>query len=282
MPVKLLYCEGGPRSADLRVLTALLAGVCVIKPGGSKYGFGQGIRFARMTSPARLGGMIAGLRDRDFDADDSPPVHAPRRWLVDNDTLWLGWYWERTEIENYLVDPEVVGRALGVRMPAAQSYEAALRESAESIAAYTAARTALSVSRVRFSPLRNAWGKERGTSGHLFPDQRTEADCRAAICEILANYRDVQSVPTENVLDRFEALLLACQPGGGRFMHFLTFFSGKDLLLGMQDGFVHLGLGTPGQFRERILKGIEQAQDDVWNWLPEWKQLRNIVQTEKS
>ena len=207
MPVKLLYCEGGPRSADLRVLTALLAGVCVIKPGGSKYGFGQGIRFARMTSPARLGGMIAGLRDRDFDADDSPPVHAPRRWLVDNDTLWLGWYWERTEIENYLVDPEVVGRALGARAPDTPSYEAVLQESAGSIVAYTAARTALSLSRVRFSPLPNAWGKEHGPSDHRFPDQRTEADCRAAIRGILVNHEAIQSVPVENVLERFEALL---------------------------------------------------------------------------
>jgi len=31
------------------------------------------------------------------------------------------------------------------------------------------------------------------------------------------------------------------------------------------------------QFRERVLKRIEQAQDDVWNWLPEWQQLRTLV-----
>jgi hypothetical protein len=277
MPVSLLYCEGGPKSADLRVLSALLAGVCAIKPGGSKYGFGQGVRFARMASGAGIGVTIAGLRDRDFDANDTPPTLAPRRWLVDNNTLWLGWYWERVEIENYLVDPEVVKRALGTQAPNVKSYQAALRESAESIAAYTAARTALSLARVRFSPLQNAWGKEYGTGDHRFPDQRAEADCRAAICAILTDHEATQSIPVENVLERFDSLLPACRPGGGRFAHFLTFFSGKDLLLGMQDHLTQLGLGTPGQFRERILKGIEQAQDDVWNWLPEWKQLRTWV-----
>jgi hypothetical protein len=276
MPVSVLYCEGGPKSPDMRVLSAILAGVCAIKPAGSKYGFGQGIRLARAVTP---GVMVAGLRDRDFDADETPPVLAPRPWLVDNNALWLGWYWERTEIENYLADPEVVRRALGARAPNAQSYEATLRESAESIAAYTAARTALSFSRVRFSPLRNAWGKEHGTDDHGFPDQRSAADCRAAICEILATHEATQTVPVENVLEQFEALLPACQPGGSRFAHFLTFFSGKDLLLGMQDRLAELGLGMPGQFRERILKGIEQAQDDVWHWLPEWKHLRTLMRT---
>jgi len=277
MPVNLLYCEGGQKSPDIRVLAAILAGVCVLKPGGSKYGLGQGIQFARMTSP---GVLIAGLRDRDFDdADDTLPVCAPRQWLVDNNSLRLGWLWERIEIENYLIDPEVVTRALGIRTPNAQSYNAILQESAESIADYTAARMALSRSRMRFNPLQNAWGSQRGISDHRFPDQRAEADCRAAICDILASHEATQTVPVENVLDRFDALLPAHRPGGGRFAHFLTFFSGKDLLLGMQDHLIQLGLGTPGQFRERILKGIEQAQDDVWNWLPEWKQLRIMVQT---
>jgi hypothetical protein len=255
--------------------------VCAIKPGGSKYGFGQGIRFARMTGGTGPGAVIAGLRDRDFDADDTPPTDHPRPWWVDSNSLWLGWYWERTEIENYLVDPAVVRRALGIRAPDVRSYEAALQESAESIAAYTAARTALSLARVRFRPLQNAWGKERGASDHRFPDQRAETDCRAAICDILASHEATQIVSVEDVLERFAALLPVCRRGGSRLAHFLTFFSGKDLLLGMQDRLVQLGLGAPGQFRERILKGIEHAQDDVWNWLPEWQQLRTSVQAEQ-
>jgi hypothetical protein len=81
------------------------------------------------------------------------------------------------------------------------------------------------------------------------------------------------------VLGRFEALLPSCRPGGQRYRHFLTFFSGKDLLLGLRETLAQLNLGSPSEFRERILKGIETAQDDVWNWLPEWKQLRTQVQT---
>src|SRR5262245_8301120 len=141
MSVNVLYCEGVTKSPDIRVLGALLAGICVIEPLGSKYGFGEKIRFSR---DIRTQAVVAGIRD--LDDDDTLPTDAPRPWRINDGTVWLGWYWERATIENYLIDPIVVDRALGSKAPLLDDYRTALQEAAASIADYTAARTALSCS----------------------------------------------------------------------------------------------------------------------------------------
>jgi hypothetical protein len=72
----------------------------------------------------------------------------------------LGWYWERKEIENYLIDPKVVKWALGDKAPPIDKYQTALDKAARKIASYTAAIIALS--RVSYpNPPFNGWGEER-------------------------------------------------------------------------------------------------------------------------
>ncbi len=280
MPVNILYCEGQSKSPDFRVLSSLLAGIGVIVPAGSKYGFGHGVQMSRNARPDSI--VVAGLRDRDFDQDDAAPVNAPRAWYVENGAAWLGWYWERVEIENYLIDPVVVQKALGSKAPDADAYRTALQLSAESIADYTAARTALSLARPRFLPLSNCWGRERGRNHHPFPDNRGEADCRKAIQTIALEYSAAHRIQEQDILDRFGQLLPVCRPGGSRFGHYLTFFSGKDLLLSMESALATLGLGSPAEFLERVLSGMERSVEDTWTWLPEWSQLRKLAQNRHS
>lgn len=276
MSVNLLYCEGGASSPDIRVLRAIIPGSCTVRPTGSKYGFGQKVRLSRdITSNS----VIAGLRDRDFDEDETPPINSPREWWVENKTIRLGWYWERKEIENYLIDSIIVQKALGIRAPEDALYKDALQESAVSIADYAAARTALATSRVRFSPLPSSWGPERGSDRHKFPDQREEVNCRNAISTIIKQHEQTQTVLENDVLNRFNIFLPLCHPGGYRFQDFLTFFSGKDLLFGMQAALTRFGFTSPFEFRERILKGIENSTEDVWTWLPEWGRLRELINT---
>ena len=87
MPVNVLFCEGGPKSPDIRVLNSVLAGVgCTIRPSGGKYGFGQMVRVYRQAHP---GSTVAGLRDRDFDGDVVAPNRRPREWLVDGGSTWM-------------------------------------------------------------------------------------------------------------------------------------------------------------------------------------------------
>lgn len=278
MSVNILYCEGGKNSPDIRVLLNILSGACTVRPAGSKYGLDRQILFIKQENllPSSI---VAALRDRDFDKDVSPPANSPRDWLarLNNENIQVGWYWERKEIENYLIDPEVVSRALGPKAPPIEDYRTALKEAAESIADYTAARIALSLSRQRLLPLNNCWGSAGGKK-HPFPDRLAESDCRAGITNIVREYEQAQIVREEDVLNSFEQLLSTCRIGGDRFQYFMVFFSGKDLLCGMRSALISWGLGEPFVFRERIVKGIENSAEEVSFWIPEWANLRQRVQ----
>jgi hypothetical protein len=277
MPVDILYCEGGKNSPDIRVLLNILSGICTVKPAGSKYGLDRQILFIKQEN-LLPSSVVAVLKDRDFDDDMSLPINSPRSWSpkVNGQEIQIGWSWERKEIENYLIDPEVVSHALGTKAPPIEEYSTALEKSARDIADYTAARTALSLSRQRLLPLNNCWGNSGGQ--HPFPSSLSESDCRTGITDIVRQYEQAQIIQEYDVLNRFDQLLPTCRINGARFQSFLTFFSGKDLLCGMRSELVSFGLGEPFVFRERIIKGIENSPDDVSSWLPEWSQLRQLVQ----
>lgn len=262
-------------SPDTRVLLNILTGICTVRPAGSKNGLDRKILFTKQEN-LLPGSTVAALKDRDFDKDESPPTNTPRIWLakVHDQNIQVGWSWERKEIENYLIDPEVVLHALGSKAPPIEDYRAALEESARTISDYTAARVALSLSRNRPSSLKNCWGSGK----HPFPDRLAELDCRTGITDIVRQYEQAQIVREDDVLVSFEHLLSMCRVGGCRFQHFLIFFSGKDLLCGMRSALIGWGLGEPFVFRERIVKGIENSTESVSSWVPEWDQLRQIVQ----
>lgn len=278
MPVNIFYCEGGKNSPDIRVLLNILSGICTVRPAGSKYGLDRQILFIKQEN-LLPSSVVAALKDRDFDGDESLPLNSPRNWLarVHSQNVQVGWSWERKEIENYLIDPEVVSRALGSKAPPIEDYRAALEESAKNIADYTAARIALSLSRQRLLPLNNCWGNAGGQ--HLFPEHLAESDCRIGITEVIRQYEQAQIIREDDVLNSFDQLLPVCRVGGVRFQSFLTFFSGKDLLCGMRTALTGWGLGEPFVFRERIVKGIENSTENVSSWISEWSQLRQEVQT---
>ncbi len=282
MPVNILYCEGVAKSPDVRVLSVIIPPGCVVRPVGSKQGLAQRILGAK---DVRTGSTIAGLRDRDFDDDQSPPQGAPRNWHITEGgkQVPLGWYWERKEIENYLIDSKVVRRALGEQAPPLEEYREALKASAQKIAVYTAARITLSLYlQNRPSPPNNSWGEERDKKqGYRFPKDRglTEANCKSELNNIIKQYEQRLALPKRNPLDEFERLLPTCCPGGSRFQNqsYITFFAGKDLLYGMREQLSGFGFESPVVFCERILKGIEESTEDVWTWLPEWQRLRELI-----
>ena len=45
----------------------------------------------------------------------------------------------------------------------------------------------------------------------------------------------------------------------------------------MEEDLDNLRLGSPGDFRERILTGIKKLSD-IWEYLPEWQRLRELIQ----
>jgi hypothetical protein len=222
--------------------------------------------------------VVAGIRDRDLEVEAVRPTDQARLWCGDGGRLWLGWYRERVEIENYLVDPQVVARALGDRAPDEVAWLSELEAVARRLGMYTAARTALTQSRPRFRPLPNSWGIERGRLRHALPELRGLVDCRQEIRKIVGEYRASQSISAAHVLAQFDQRRGECRPEGARGQHFLVYFSGKDLLCALAPALERWGFASPYVFREAVLRGIEHAAEP-WAWLPEWESLRIAVQT---
>ncbi len=271
MPLSLLFCEGGPNSPDVRILRKLLAGRCEIRPGGSIHGMGDRIKAHREVLGAK---RVAGIVDGDFRETwpTAAPLQEPEGWSGSDGEI-LGWRWSHKEIENYLVDPDVVSRALGGFALDALAYREHLDAAADRLAAYQAARTALSTCRRRFRPMPTSWGPERGRDKHPFPDDLGPEDCRAGLRATVEEHHGGQSVTPEDVLARYEELLPEFTAGGPRRRYFLWTFAGKDLVHVMESGLQAMGLGSGRAFRERVLLGIEKTADDISTWLPEWAAL---------
>ncbi|MCX7044150.1 MAG: hypothetical protein NTX50_01520 [Candidatus Sumerlaeota bacterium] len=274
MPVSLLFCEGGPKSPDIRVLNKLLVGIQVQGKGG-KYRMGDRVLARRDADPPNAN-AVWGILDGDFIKDWAIPTNRPRPWHS-SEGHDFGWRWERKEIENYLIDPDVVQNALPLNALNVAAYKRALEAARDSLCLYQAARTALSANRRRFRDLESSFGKEKGKQNHRFPERLDEASCLAGIREAVAYHQTAQIVQPENVIDSFQRYKGECQTGGMRYQSFMHSFAGKDLLWMMRDWFSQNGFKSPWVFLEMILHGIRQTADDIANWLPEWKELKEII-----
>jgi hypothetical protein len=274
MPVNLLFCEGGAGSPDVRLLRSITRGVATVRiqPQGAKYGLGQFVRAYREAAPQTI---VAGIRDSDFDRHHNLPAGQIRDWRVENDHVWLGWFWERTEIENYLLDPAIITRLFSPDVIAPAWYHATLDAAITALLDYTAARATLSRSRGRYEPLPNIWGTAAGIADHVLPLPCTEADCRVEIERIIETYG--ARIQAAQALTLYDQLL-----GEYRSAYYhepLLYFSGKDIVCAMREPLQQVGFPSPGAFREKVLKLIEASPGDIWTWLPEWNALRSAIQS---
>lgn len=270
MPVNILLCEGGPGSPDIRVLAKLLTGLVEVRAFGGKYGMGNRILSRR---EALGGDVVFGLLDGDF-KEWSPPTNLPNRWAIDGNKIHIGWRWDRKEIENYLIDPMVVSKT--TKTPISE-YKTVLCAAALSIGPYQAARIALSLNRLRFSPMPNLFDKTRGASKHSLPDIFEENVCLEAAKQIVTNWNEGRCVDMGKVESDFNRVLPECAAGGSRCGDYLCGFAGKDLLWAMEEGLKTLGFSSPSLFLEKILSGLEASTEDLASWLPEWSALREQV-----
>ncbi|MEQ9001376.1 MAG: hypothetical protein RID53_33360 [Coleofasciculus sp. B1-GNL1-01] len=193
--------------------------------------------------------------------------------------MWVGWSWARKEIENYLIDPAVVQRSLGKKAPSRDEYQNALDEAAETISAYSAARTALAC-----EGFKNFWGEEV-RKGYCFPKQIGKNVCLTKIGEIVRGYKGERLISEGDVQTKFKTLLPQFRPNGARFNDYLYCFAGKDLLYAMRaklrewrfEPAVSSDLSPEDVFVEKIVSRIERL-DNVWEWLPEWTILRQLIE----
>jgi hypothetical protein len=268
----MLLCEGVATSSDVRVLTCLLRGYCQVMPIGSKHSMLNQIEVRRR----EISPKIYGLQDRDFVRDWGIPNDQPKEWRLRGNNRLMGWYWERKEIENYLIDPNVVSKALGNKMP--PNYTDMLEIAANKIWRYQAARTALSNCRKYFRPLKTGFGKERGKENHPFPEDFTDTMCRQGITDVVNSHLSKNElVEKEEVLETYQNILNEFEDSGIRRQYFLYTFAGKDLLWAMNEELKNLGGAI--NFQERVLVGIEDSPENIGTWLPEWQTLQQIIQS---
>lgn len=276
MSISQILCEGVLGSPDVRVLSKLLTGLCEIKPEGSKYGMGEKILLRR----SRMGeSKVFGIIDRDFDDEWKPHSNRIREWKNKKGDILFGWKWERKEIENYLIDPTVVQKALNEKAPDMSLYKEALESVKDYIALYQAARIALSVNRIKHIPLPTSFGVKRGKPKHPFPDNLQKDKLYEDIKTVVREYRLEQPPDEKGVIDSFEKYIPECSKNGSRYENYMIEFSGKDLLWAMNKFLLENFKIGAWEFREKVLIGIRNAATDISNWLDEWKDLRNRVES---
>jgi len=238
---KLLFCEGGSRSLDYRLLSRLLHGktpTTVVVPSGGKQGLRSFIR-----------GRLAGYRSpppylvfRDRDFDEEPPSEIALIRPRPNRPVFFTY---RSAVENYLLDATLIDRywrrfsqgspkwAHG-NSPGVSVIRSWMDEAARAITSYEATRWALSHLKPgdRWPEVRTTWTEG---SGHL-PLSLTEDDCLARAKSLVSDYRTAtSSVSVDRFVDgygrffaRFSASEFVAQ------CEYLVWFHGKDLAKKMQ------------------------------------------------
>lgn len=278
MSIAVLYCEGNPGSPDARILSKILHGLCKVEPCGSKYGMGNLIQMKRkqFRGSYDTSGLF-GIIDRDFPEVWKEADRQLLRW-ESSDGFHFGWRWNRCEIENFIVDPKIVKKALLKDDLWMEEYIKVLEDVRDQIAIYESCRITLSVSRIHVKPLSSSFGKARGNENHLFPVHLDEKSCQAQLFEKISAYHKQFQIDCTSAVheERYEFLKEQCLPGGVRYCNFLSAFSGKDLLWAMDEWFKTKKIQGAGGFREGVLKGIQQSPDEVYKWLPEWTKLEAL------
>ena len=113
---------------------------------------------------ATPGSTIACLRDADLDCQWPRDKDRPQSWnknTAGGQSVNLGWLWSRTEIENYLFDPNVVAAALGLDALTQARYRVILDRAAERLSALARPLGSPSVSPIFFKSLLSQWDKRR-------------------------------------------------------------------------------------------------------------------------
>ena len=271
----ILLCEGDSNGIDSIVLNKILDNH-TIHAVGSRFGMRHRIEVLRQV----LNQPVYSILDRDFVIQWTQPVNQPIAWEVTHNSqrIRLGWFWERKEIENYLIDPLVVERVFAPHIKIS-TYQSALKEARDKITIYQAARMTLStIGRTGQYYLATSMGIVRGNNGYLFPTESSlnEDSCYQWVQETCDEYGQRHFTRKEKFSELFEMYKTDFLHGGERYMKFLWAFSGKDLIYALEPWLTsHLNVNAQS-FVNTIIKNL-CSHDSISEWLPEWLCLKNDV-----
>lgn len=267
MPVNLLYVEG---ELDEQLLTSVFAGTPVVQKRGTKYGL-QGIVVRDRADTDN--NAIFFLRDRDFDFEpNEASPHLPTPMTTPRSGVQVGWRWYRHCTECYLLEPALAAAALERPQP---ELEDLVRQAAQSLANYQAARWAIGQVRNRLPPSRQLETHPPELQGEFaLPQDMSEqgnwnwlsSSTRAFIQPAAAAFeQDAVRLSFDHYKTR-----LACLD----VVDILVWFSGKDLLTYIAP---RLGNESPGAVRNRLRNWVRLHPDETLVVLPEWTALKQLL-----
>lgn len=271
MPVTQLYVEG---FLDQRLLTGILSGQVAVAARGIKDDLPHIVR--REMDDGKAG--TAYLRDRDFDTE---PASAPAGEVVvdrKRDGIVLGYRWDRTEIENYLLEPAFASAALKIDLA---EWSGELVKAAAQLHAYTAGRWTLGQLRARTRRITSLNTHPDDMSGKAFPLPKSlaEADVRnwltTTVTQVSAQV--AQEFDATAIAQQFEnyRATLAGKSGG----EILRWYSGKNLFGVLAGYFQTKGINNSADAMERVLVWLETpaGMSTAWGSLPEWQSLGAVL-----
>lgn len=275
----ILLCEGNGAGFDCRLLKKLLPKT-EVHAVGSRFGMRHRVEVLRQVT----GRKVFAILDRDFAREWSTPLSRPIEWQGSQNAvqMQLGWFWERKELENYLIAPAVVEKIFAGRFDV-DDYQSALAMARDRIAAYQAARMTLSmIGRSGQYYMPTSMGRSHGDGGYLFPasDSLEEIACRHWVAQICEQYVQNHTARADDFGALFAKYMTEFSPGGERFAHFLAAFSGKDLAFAMEPWLIDQGFGSVTDFLNKAIDAIETSAENVAAWLPEWKTLKMALEND--
>jgi hypothetical protein len=269
MPVTLLLVEG---DLDAQVLASFLP--VQVVPVGEK-----GSLRPEASRHRKRGVVASYLRDRDFDFEPSSDGNSgPHQDASSSQGDILGWRWQRHQLESYLLDPVIVARALGGER---EAYESALKNAANTIRHYQAARWVVSTARRTLPPLRHLPNRPSELTHELeIPSSVNESECFDwAIDHLNKFYKTVQRVMAPRHLkvhiESRKSFFNQSFPRSA--VEALTWCSGKDLLAQLRAWLVEQGYDHPSRFREHLRDWVIDNSTEALKLLPEWDCLRELV-----
>jgi len=265
VPIAKLFVEG---TLEVQLFAPILLGSPVPYQGGSKYALKPRARTERRENQVAAG----YLRDRDFDFDPPADLWKPTEDGVDHGIVF-GWRWCRHEIENYLIDPAVVGEVTA--WPVAE-IEEALRAAGRTIRSYQVARWTIGLVRRALPPHYELRTRPDGLNELELPSILDSARVNEWASQAINQHRGPMVAATDagavqNSLDAFAARF------DDAFVddvtNILVWFSGKDLLAGMAEWLLAKAVVNPGAFRALLRDWIIANPERALVLLPEWNAL---------
>lgn len=276
MPVTTLFVEG---DLDAQLLAPVLAGLPAIEKGGSKNALAPRVRQERARFHQGTRPDPRYLRDRDYDHLPATELTRPTEDKKDESGLVLGWRWSRHEIENYMLEPALVCRCLGLEQ---SNFRTALTEAARKIRFYQASRWTIGQARISLPPAYefNTSPDDRGGKDFYLPralegnHQRTWARDHAA--SFLA--RITPELDDSHIGGAFDSFALRFSD---TFLEhaesILVWFSGKDLMAAMEPWLIANKFKTAGSFRTHMRDWMIAHSEVAVEHLAEWRALRELL-----